>query len=92
MALRSLPATWFPRRSNSLAARQLVTFDAEASPGEWIKLCEEGEDKAFPLTWKRVSGLTASEAMDLLAWLESSPYLSRQISYRTGAGFAVRFQ
>ena len=91
MALRSVPAARVSRRSNVVANRQSLTLEAEASPGEWMASSEHGTDEV-PSAWRRVSGLTASEAMDLLAWLETSQYVRRQISYGTGEGFSVRFQ
>jgi hypothetical protein len=92
MALRTVATGWLRRSSGAVASRQIPTFDAEAHPGEWIALSEQVTDECFALAWRRVSGLTASEVMDLLAWLETSPFARHQVSYRTGEGFSVRFQ
>jgi hypothetical protein len=39
----------------------------------------------------RVTGLTKSQAEDLLDWLEANGYRDRQISYLPGKGFSVSY-
>ncbi|HEV3144677.1 MAG TPA: hypothetical protein VGZ47_12380 [Gemmataceae bacterium] len=39
----------------------------------------------------RVTGLTKSQAEDLLDWLEANGYRDRHISYLAGKGFSVSY-